>query len=85
MKEVLYFGATWCGPCRTFKPTFEQIAADNSAKATFTSVDIDAKPDLAKKWSISGVPTVVVVGENGQEEARGVGVAEIEKALAFLK
>jgi thiol-disulfide isomerase/thioredoxin len=58
--EVLYFGAKWCAPCRTFGPTFDGWASKHGAKATFRKVDIDAEPALAKRHGITSIPAVVV-------------------------
>ncbi|MEV4254280.1 thioredoxin family protein [Spirillospora sp. NPDC049652] len=61
-KPVLaYFTAKWCGPCKQFGPIVERFAADNADRVTTTRIDIDAAPELADRYEIQGVPTVLVI------------------------
>ena len=82
--EVLLFTATWCGPCKAYKPKFEALAAAHADKAKFTQVDIDADFEMAAQHSIRGVPTVIVLVDGAVTE-RASGVDKIENALAFLR
>lgn len=81
--KILYFSAVWCGPCKSFKPKFEQLAREHADKAAFEMIDADTS-ELCATYKVRGVPTVVVL-ENDAEVARGVGVTQIEEALKFLK
>lgn len=61
-KPVLaYFTAKWCGPCKQFGPIVERFAADNAERLTTARIDIDAAPELAERYEIQGVPTVLVI------------------------
>lgn len=54
------FHAEWCGPCKAMAPTIKQLAKDYKGKARVLKVDIDKNPDLARKLSIRGVPTLII-------------------------
>lgn len=57
---MLDFYATWCGPCKTIEPIVEQLANEYSDKGVKVGkVDIDQAPDLAVKFAIQGVPTLL--------------------------
>ena len=54
------FWASWCGPCRTFGPTFEQ-ASEKHPDIVFAKVDTEAENDLAAAFGVMSIPTVMVV------------------------
>lgn len=66
------FWATWCGPCKMLAPTIEEIAADYKDKATVGKVDVDDCPDLAQRFGIMSIPTVIVF-KDGEIAQRLVG------------
>ena len=55
---VLYFTAAWCGPCKMFKPTVQAVSAETGVGISY--VDVDQQPDIAQKYNISSVPTIIV-------------------------
>lgn len=67
------FWATWCGPCKMLAPTIEKVAAAYEGKALVAKVDVDESQDLAARFGIMSVPTVIFF-KKGQEAARRVGV-----------
>lgn len=56
---LIDFWAQWCGPCRQFAPVYEQVSEQN-ADVTFTKVDTEAEHELAGRYGISSIPTLVV-------------------------
>lgn len=67
------FWATWCGPCRMLAPVIEELAKDYDGKVTVGKVDIDEEMDLATRYGIMSIPTVMLF-ENGEEVDKLVGV-----------
>ena len=64
-----YFSATWCGPCKVFKPVMTEIASEGHS---VEFIDIDQEKNKAQKYNVRSVPTVVIE-ENGVEVDRFVG------------
>jgi len=77
MKTMKYFSATWCGPCKVFKPVMNEIAGEGYH---VEFIDIDNMSDLASKYNIRSVPTVVIE-EGGVEVDRFVGVIPKQQVL----
>jgi thioredoxin 1 len=69
MKEILYFSASWCGPCRNFKPIMESV--NNSMPVRF--INVDENPELSAQYNIRSVPTLVFL-KDGQEADKSIGV-----------
>lgn len=67
------FWADWCGPCKMVGPTVEKIAADYDGKALVAKVNIDKEPELAQRFGVMSIPTLVFL-KNGEEFDRKVGV-----------
>ncbi len=67
------FWATWCGPCKMLAPTIEKIGESYGGKALIAKVDVDQCQDLAARFGIMSIPTVVFF-QNGKEVGRRVGV-----------
>ncbi|KAL8233191.1 hypothetical protein R6Q57_002969 [Mikania cordata] len=68
---ILYFTATWCGPCRYMAPLYTNLAAKHP-KVLFLKIDIDEANDVAAKWNVSSVPTFFFT-KNGKEIDKVVG------------
>ena len=67
------FWATWCGPCKMMGPIVEKLAGEYDGKALVAKVDTDEEADLAEKFEVSTIPTLVFL-KNGAEFDRKVGV-----------
>ncbi|KAH6809385.1 tetraticopeptide domain-containing thioredoxin [Perilla frutescens var. frutescens] len=82
--SILYFTATWCGPCRYIAPVFMSLAT-KYPKAVFLKVDIDEARDAAAEWGISSVPCFFFV-KNGKEVDQVVGADKnaLEQKIAEL-
>lgn len=55
---IIDFNATWCGPCKAFAPTFDEVAAQFAGKALFYSVDVDLHPELAAEYGVTSIPHI---------------------------
>lgn len=54
------FWATWCGPCRMMAPVVEELAADFEGKVAVGKVDVDEEADLAQRYGIMSIPTLIL-------------------------
>lgn len=68
---ILYFTATWCGPCKMFKPVVQQVSSELEVGIVY--VDVDQQRDMAMKYGISSVPTILVEND-GNVVYRNSGV-----------
>lgn len=59
-KVVIDFWADWCGPCKMMAPVVETVASENPDVKVF-KVNVDQEPRLADAFSISSIPTIVVI------------------------
>lgn len=78
MKQIIFFGASWCGPCKTFKPVMESLQSEMS----ITFIDVDSSPQTAAQYNVRSVPTTILI-ENGFEKGRFVGAKTKEEVRAL--
>lgn len=81
---VIDFNAEWCVPCRKFESIFDAAAANFSQDADFYSVDIDGCPELASKYGVESIPTVLIIRPDGKQQ-RFVGLENIYPYESFDK
>ena len=79
MIEVKRFHAEWCGPCKMLGPIMENVKSKFN-EVTFTDVDVDTQYDIAQKYFVRKVPTVVIE-KDGQEVQRFAG---LQSELAYV-
>lgn len=79
MKQVLYFSAEWCGPCKMIKPIMQSLQSQMS----ITFIDVDASAETAKTWSVRNIPTVLVI-QKGMVLGRLAGNAITKEAVINL-
>lgn len=68
---VVDFYADWCGPCKMLAPVIKQLSAEMPS-CEFFKVNIDNDPDLASKYGVMSIPTVMVF-KNGQPVMTNTG------------
>lgn len=57
---VLDFYAAWCGPCRAMDPTMDALSKAPGTRFTFYKIDVDAQPELAARFDVRSIPTILV-------------------------
>ena len=82
-KVLIDFYATWCEPCKTLKPVLEEISKEND-NIKIVEIDVDKCQDLAMKYGISAMPTLIVI-ENGKEVKRSIGAIPKDRVLKLLE
>lgn len=66
--------AAWCMPCKMVTPAIEEIGRTHAGQVKVVKVDVDAAPDIAARFDIRGIPTLLLMRE-GKEADRMVGAA----------
>jgi thioredoxin 1 len=77
------FTADWCPPCQRLSPVVARIAEQTAGRVLVGSVDVDACPDLASRFRIRGLPTLIVF-QHGKEIARRTGLTDEDGIRALL-
>ena len=62
------FWATWCGPCKMMAPNVEEIATEYKGKVTVGKVDVDECQELATRFGIMAIPTLIVFKDGEKKE-----------------
>ena len=69
---IVDFWAEWCGPCKMIAPILEEIAAEQDGKVTVAKLNVDEHPDLARRYDVMSIPTLLVFHE-GELRKRLIG------------
>lgn len=69
---VVDFWAEWCGPCKMVAPILGEIANEQGDKITIAKVNVDDNPDLAMRFNVMSIPTLIVF-DGGEVRRRLVG------------
>lgn len=69
---VIDFWASWCGPCQTMAPVFQQVSSQLNQHARFAKVNTEQAPTTSNQWGIRSIPTLIVI-QNGEEVDRLAG------------
>jgi thioredoxin 2 len=80
---VVDFWAPWCGPCRSMAPVYERVAAELEPAARFTKVNTDEAQDVAARYGIRSIPTLLVF-KDGREVARQAGAMDAASMRRWL-
>ena len=80
---VVDFFATWCGPCKMLAPVFEELSGEMEG-AKFFKVDVDQALDVARKFAITTVPTMIIF-KDGQPVDKMIGFLPKEHIKAKIE
>ena len=80
---IIDFSASWCMPCRMLKPIIERVA-DKMPEVDFYNIDVDENEDIAKKYRIFSVPTLVCF-RDGKKVDTLVGLNSFDDIVAFIE
>lgn len=77
------FWAEWCGPCRLISPVIDELARQYDGKAKIRKVNVDNEPDIAMRFDVSSIPTLIVF-KDGAIASRFVGVTKKDELASAL-
>lgn len=80
---VVDFWAEWCAPCRMLAPIIDEVAGEYSGKVKFVKVNVDENPNLSQKYSVRGIPTLILF-KHGEVESSKVGMLTKSQLNAFI-
>ena len=72
MKQIIYFSAEWCGPCRMVGPVVEELAKDYEGRAIIGKVNVDNNPEISMKFGIRNIPALLFF-KNGEIVDKQIG------------
>ncbi len=78
------FFATWCGPCRMLSPILEEVSEEANDEYEIVKVDVDESYDLAKKFGIMSVPTMIIF-QDGVEAEKIIGLRSKDDIVETIK
>ncbi len=80
MKEILYFSAAWCGPCKQLAPVMEKLKSEGKIK--YRKIDVDTDTELSPKYGVRNIPTLILL-KNGEASNKIVGAQSEQQILNF--
>lgn len=83
-KCLVDFSATWCGPCQMLAPILEEVSNKADKDFKFYKVDIDDDIELATKFDVEAVPTLIILND-GKEVDRSIGFLPAEELTKWIK
>ena len=76
--------APWCGPCRSFAPTFEQAAQQEEPEIRFAKLNTEQEQAIAGQWNIRSIPTLILFS-SGKEVDRVSGALSAPQLAQWIK
>ena len=79
------FWATWCPPCKELKPTIEALEKEYEGRIEIRSINVDENKELAQKFEVKAIPTLVFLDAKGNELSRIVGLTQKDTIVGRFK
>ncbi len=80
---LLDFWAEWCGPCKMIAPMLDEIATEYAGKVTIAKINVDENPKTPMKFSVRGIPTLILF-KDGKAEGQKIGAVRKAELSTFL-
>lgn len=80
---LIDFHAEWCGPCKAQSPILKEIASELGERVKVIKIDVDKNQEIARKYNIQGVPTLMVF-KNGRQVFRQSGMMTKPQIYSML-
>lgn len=80
---LLDFWAEWCGPCKVIAPILDEIATEYAGKVTVAKMNVDENPKTPMKFSVRGIPTLILF-KDGKAEGQKIGAVRKAELSTFL-
>ena len=77
------FWAEWCGPCKMIAPILDEVAKEYGEKLKICKIDVDSNPEIAPKFGIRGIPTLIMF-KDGNAESTKVGAVSKSQLIEFV-
>jgi thioredoxin 1 len=84
---IVDFWAEWCGPCHAVAPVLDKIVEERGDDVKLVKVNIDEEPDLASRYGIASIPTMILF-KDGEPSAAAIGAqpkGAIERSLGLAE
>ena len=73
---VIDFSAEWCGPCKMFEPIFKEVSSEFEGKVAFLKIDVDEHQNIAAKYNIRSIPTLISLKDGNVEKVTIGGMSK---------
>lgn len=87
--KIIKFSSEWCGPCKAMAPIFKKISEmDEFKDIEFIAYDIEEDEkgvELVEEFHIRNVPTIVIVGKNGEPIRKIIGLVQEQELINIIK
>ena len=83
MKQVYYFTADWCGPCKKVRPIVDELSRDQS-EVKFQIIDVDSEGEFARSFEVKSIPTFILI-EDGKQINRITGAQTKNDLEKFIQ
>jgi thioredoxin 1 len=83
VKQVYYFTADWCGPCKKVRPIVDELSRDQ-AEVKFQIIDVDSEGELARRFEVKSIPTFILI-EDGKQINRITGAQTKNDLEKFIQ